>query len=183
MTAAGHLRRHVPVGVAVLVLALLSLVQTLAFAPLASRYRARLAAGGDAGASLDPSLASAPPPARVTDVLRHNSVGIADASRLSQSGFLATDLVRRLSESARRNGIEVASSEPGAATQTATTVEVRAHLKLRCRYAELVSLLGALAADRSLYRIERMAVAPRARGGTDAEIWVARVLLKRGSTS
>jgi len=177
------LRRQVPTLVSLLVLALLWLVQTVAFAPLAARYRSLIAAGGDVGASLDPTLAATPPPPRVADLLRRNSVGEGDAERLSQSGFLATDLVRRLSEVAHAKGIEVASSEPGAATQTATTVEGRAHLKLRCRYSELVSLLGRLSAEQSLYRIERMAVVPRASGGADAELWVAQVLLKRGSAS
>jgi len=173
------LRRYWPALVSLLVLALLWSVQTLAFGPLAARYRSQLAAAGDMGAPLDPRLVSAPLPPRVIDLLRRNSVAAADADRLSQSGFLATDLVRRVSQTAVDCGIDVAGSEPGVATQTATTLEVRAHLHLRCRYAQFVELLDDLADEHTFYRIERMELSPQPNGLADAEVWVARVLLKR----
>ena len=176
------LRRHWPALVSLLVLALLWSVQTLGFGPLANRYRLQLAAAGEIGASLDPRLALAPLPPRVSELLQRNSVAAADADRLSQSGFLATDLVRRLSEIAVGCGIDVAGSEPGVATQTLTTLEVRAHLHLRCRYPQFVELLGDLAEERALYRMERMAVTPQPNGVLETELWVARVLLKRGGT-
>jgi hypothetical protein len=177
-----RLRRFWPTVASVLVMALLWSVQTVAFGPLATRYRTQLAAAGEIGASLDPRLASAPLPPRVLELLRRNSVAASDADRLSQSGFLATDLVRRVSETAVGRGIDVAGSDPGAATQTATTLEVRAHLRMRCRYAQFVELLGALAGEHTLYRVERMAIAPQANGQIEAELWVARILLKREST-
>src|SRR5262249_55734737 len=133
--------------------------------------------------SLDPRLASAPPPQRVVELLRHNSVAAGDADRLIQSGFLATDLVRQLSESAAGCGIDVAGSEPGVATQGARTVEVRAHVRLRCRYAQLVELLADLAEQHSLYRVERMALNPQPSGIAVAELWIARVIVKREGTS
>lgn len=168
-----------PALASLLVLALLWLVHTIGFGPLAAHYRTQLAAAGEIGASLDPRLASPPLPPRVLELLRSNSVAAADADRLSQSGFLATDLVRRLSERAVGRGIDVAGSEPGVATQTATTLEVRAHLKLRCRYAQFVELLGDLAGEHSLYHVERMTITPQPNGLTVTELWVARVLLKR----
>lgn len=175
------LRRSWPALVALVVLALLWVVHSLGFSPLAARYRAQLASAGDVGASLDPRLASAPLPPRVTDLLRRNSIAAADADRLSQSGFLATDLVRRISEAAVACGVDVAGSEPGSTTQTETTVEVRAHLHLRCRYAQFVELLGDMSAEHTLYRFERIAMAPLPSELTDVEIWVTRVLLKRGA--
>ncbi|MCE9627739.1 MAG: hypothetical protein K8R56_07475 [Candidatus Eisenbacteria bacterium] len=174
------LRRYWPALASLLVLALLWAVHSLAFAPLAARYRAQLADAGEIGASLDPRLAEAPLPPRVTDLLRRNSVAAADADRLARSGFLATDLVRRLSDAAVECGIEVAASEPGLASQTPSTLEVRAHLRLRCRYAQFVELLDDLAKERSFYRIERMAIQATNNGQIDAEIWMARILLKRG---
>ncbi len=174
------LRRYWPALAALLVLALLWAVHSLVFAPLAARYRHQLADAGEIGASLDPRLAEAPLPPRVTDLLRQNSVAAADAERLSRSGFLATDLVRRISDTAAECGIEVAASEPGLASQTPTTLEVRAHLRLRCRYAEFVELLDDLADEHSFYRIERLSILPSGGGQIDAEIWVARILLKRG---
>lgn len=177
------LRRYWPALASLLVLALLWSAQTLGFGPLAARYRAQLAAAGAVGASLDPRLASAPVPPRVNDLLRHNSVAAADADRLDQSGFLAIDLVRRVSATAVDCGIDVSGSEPGVVTQTPTTLEVRAHLRFRCRYAQFVELLGDLSEVHMLYRIERMAIMPRPNGLTDAELWVARVVLKRGVKS
>ena len=181
-TTPSPLRRFWPALVSLLVVAMLWFVQTLGFGPLAARYRTQLAAAGEIGASLDPRLAFTPLPPRVTELLQRNSVAAADADRLSQSGFLATDLVRRVSETAVGCGIDVAGSEPGVATQTSTTLEVRAHLRLRCRYAQFVRLLGDLAGARALYRMERMVVTPQANGLIETELWVARVLLKRGST-
>ena len=177
-----QLLRFWPALASLLVLALLWFVQSIGFGPLAARYRTQLEAAGEIGASLDPRLASAPLPPRVLELLRRNSVAAADADRLSQSGFLATDLVRRVSETAVGRGIDVAGSEPGVATQTATTLEVRAHLKLRCRYAQFVELLGDLAGEHALYHIERMTIAPQANGLTETELWVARILLKREGT-
>ena len=179
--APSALRRYWPALAAVVVLTLLWSVHTFGFRPLAERYQQQLADAGDIGASLDPRLAAAPLPPRVTDLLRHNSVAGEDADRLSQSGFLATDLVRRLSETAVECGIDVAASEPGTATQTPTTLEVRAHLRLHCRYAQFVELLDDLASERSLYRIERMSLLPLPDNRVDIELWVARVLLKRGA--
>lgn len=175
------LRRYWPALAALSVLGLLWAVHSFSFAPLATRYRAQLADAGEIGASLDPRLAEAPLPPRVTDLLRQNSVAAADADRLSRSGFLATDLVRRISNTAVECGIEVAASEPGLATQTKSTLEVRAHLRLRCRYAQFVELLDDLAMEHSLYRLERMSLSPTGAGQVDAEIWVARILLKRGA--
>lgn len=185
MSAAGPatstLRRLWPALVSLVLLAGLWTAHTLAFRPLAVRYRAQLAGAGDVGASLDPRLAEAPLPPRVVDLLRSNSLLAADAERLGQSGSLATDLVRRLSEAATGCGITVAASEPGTATQTASTLEVRAHVRLRCRFGQLVELLDELSAERALYRVERLSLAPQPENMLDAELWVARVMIKRGS--
>jgi hypothetical protein len=175
------LRRYWPAFAALVVLALLWSMHTLVFQPLAQRYQRQLADAGDVGASLDPRLAAAPLPPRVTDLLRRNSVATEDADRLSQSGFLATDLVRRLSDTAVECGIDVAASEPGVATQTPSTLEVRAHLRLHCRYEQFVELLDDIADERSLYRVERLSLLPLPGNRVDVEIWVARVLLKRGA--
>lgn len=174
------LRRYWPALAALLVLALMWSVHSLSFQPLAQRYQRQLADAGDIGASLDPRLAAAPLPPRVTDLLRRNSVATEDADRLSQSGFLATDLVRKLSGTAVECGIDVVASDPGVASQTPSTLEVRAHLRLRCRYEQYVEFLDDLAEEHALYRIERMSLLPLPNRQVDAELWIARVMLKRG---
>lgn len=176
------LRHYWPALASLLVLALLSAVHSFVFAPLAGRYRTQLADAGEIGASIDPRLAEAPLPPRVTDLLRRNSVAAADAERLTRSGFLATDLVRRISDAAVECGIDIAASEPGLTSQTPTSLEVRAHLRLRCRYSQFVELLGDLANEHSFYRVERMSILPVGSGQVDAELWMARILLKRGGT-
>jgi len=178
--APGAPRRFWPALTALLVLGLFASVHSLAFGPLAGRYRQLLHDAGELGAPLDAKLALAPLPPRVTDLLRRNSLASADAERLSQSGFLGTDLVRRIAGAAVVCGMDVAASEPGAVSQTVTTLEVRAELRLRGRYAQFVSLLDALAREHSLYRIEELSVAPLPGERVEARLEVARVLLKRG---
>jgi hypothetical protein len=173
------LRRFWPALAALLVLALLSIVHSLVFAPLAGRYHQQLQAAAELGAPLDPRLVLAPLPPRVTDMLRKNSLSEAEANQLSQSGFLATDLVRRLAGVAVGVGIDVAASEPGTVAQTPGTVEVRAELRLRGRYSQVVRLLDALDKERSLYRIDRLSLAPLPGGSVEAKLLVARVFLKR----
>jgi hypothetical protein len=173
------MRRFWPALTALLVLALLTAVHSTVFGPLAVRYRQQLLAAGELGAPLDPRLVLAPLPPRVTDLLRRNSLTAAEADRLSQSGFLATDLVRRVAGVAMENGIDVAASEPGTVAQTPGSVEVRAQLRLRGRYAQIVALLDQLSKERSLYRVEQLSLSPLPGGLVEAKLGLARAILKR----
>jgi hypothetical protein len=67
-------------------------------------------------------------------------------------------------------------------TQTPSTVEVRAELRLRGRYTQIVKLLDTLAQERSLYRIERLSLAPLPGGNVESKLEVARVFLKRSGS-
>jgi type II secretion system (T2SS) protein M len=152
---------------------------TLSFAPLAAHYRRQLTAAGEIGASLDPRLAVAPLPPRVTRLFQANSISAADADRLSQSGSFATDLVRRVSEIAVANGLDVVASQPGAASHTTSTIEVRAQLRLQGRYEQVVRLLDQLAHEGAFYRLDGLSLAPLERGGVEADLQVTRMLMKR----
>jgi hypothetical protein len=66
--------------------------------------------------------------------------------------------------------------------QTPATVEVRAELRLRGRYIQIVKLLDRLAKERSLYRIEQFSLVPLPGGVVEAKLEVARVYLKRSGT-
>ncbi len=182
MSPPSLMRRFWAAVLALFVAGALWSVDTFTFAPLASQYRTQLTHAGEIGASLDPRLAAAPLPPRVTDRLRANSVAAADASRLIQSGFLATDLVRRVSEKAVVCGIDVAASQPGTASQTATTLEVRAELRLHGRYEQVVRLLDDLASEGTFYRVEELSVVPLPAGLVQADLQLARMLLKRGTS-
>lgn len=183
MSAAASLPRTWPALAALVLGAALWSVHSASFAPLAARYRKLLVQAGEMGATFDPRLAAAPLPPRVTDLFRANSVAAADAERLALSGSLATDLVRRVSEAARGRGIEVAASQPGSAAQTAAAVEVRAQLVLQGRYEQIVGLLDALAREGALYRVEELSLAPLEGTRVQAELQIARMLLKRGGPS
>lgn len=174
--------RYLPALAAVLIGVCLWVFHTTLFAPLASRYRTLLLEAGEMGAILDPRLAVAPLPPRVTDLFRQNSVATADADRLAQSGFLATDLVRRVSETAAKCEITVASSQPGTITQSATSIEVRARLELQGRYEQIVQLLDHLSREGGLYRVDELTIASLPGGRVRANFQLARVLLKRGGT-
>lgn len=173
----GSLRTTWPAFAALLVLAAFWLAHSLGFQPLAVRYRRQLSDAGAIGASLDPSLQSAPLPPRVIDVMHRNSVDAAEGRRLMASGLLATELVRRISATAVECGIDVSASEPGAAAQTTGTLEVRARLRLHCRYDQLVELLDDLKSERMLYRIEQLTVSPMQGGRVNVDLEVAQALV------
>jgi hypothetical protein len=172
-------RRHWAAILAVLLAAGLWAVDSLSFAPLAAHYRRQLTAAGEIGASLDPRLAVTPLPPRVTQLFQANSVPPTDAERLSQSGFYATDLVRRVSEIAVAHGLDVVSSQPGAASHTTSALEVRAQLRLHGRYEQVVRLLDQLAREGTFYRLEALSLAPLDHGGIEANLHLARMLMKR----
>ena len=174
------IRRHWAAILAVLLAAGLWAVDSFSFAPLAAHYRRQLTAAGEIGASLDPRLAVAPLPPRVTRLFQENSVSAADAERLSQSGFYGTDLVRRVSEIAVANGLDVVSSQPAATSHTTSTLEVRAQLRLHGRYEQIVRLLDQLAREGTFYKLEALSLAPLDHGGIDANLHLTRMLMKRG---
>ena len=180
MTSPPNVLRFWTATVALLIGAGLWAAHTLSFSPLASYYRKQLQAAGEIGASLDPRLAVAPLPPRVTQLFQANSVSNLEAERISQSGFYATDLVRRVSEIAVANGLEVEASEPGSASHTTATLEVRAELRLRGRYEQIVRLLDQLAHEGAFYRVEEMSLAPLENGAVEADIQLTRMLMKRG---
>lgn len=175
--------RYLPALAALLIGANLWVFHTTSFAPLATRYRSLLLEAGEMGATLDPRLAVAPLPRRVTELFRENSLTPADADRLSQSGFLATDLVRRVSETAAACAITVSSSQPGSATHTAASVEVHAHLELQGRYEQIVELLDRLSREGTLYRVDELLIVPLPNGHVRADLELTRMLLKRGGES
>jgi hypothetical protein len=181
MSETNPIRRHWAAMLALLLGVGLWAAHTLSFAPLAAHYRRQLTAAGEIGASLDPRLAVAPLPPRVTHLFQANSVSLADADRLSQSGSYATDLVRRVSEIAVANGLAVAASQPGAASQTSSTLEVRAQLRLQGRYEQVVRLLDQLAHEGAFYRLDALSLAPLAGGRVEADLQVTRMLMKRGA--
>jgi len=176
----GSFQRHAPVLAALLVGAAFWVLNSAGFVQVAGKYRTLLRQAGEMGAMLDPRLAVAPLPPRVQQLFRANSASVADADRLAQSGALATDLVRRLSEASVACGLDVSGSQPGTAAQSASTIEVRAQLQLTGRYDQFVRLLDVLARQGAFYRVEALTLEPAEGGRLRADLQVARMLVKRG---
>jgi len=176
----GSFQRHAPVLAALLVGATFWVLNSAGFVQAAARYRTLLQQAGEMGATLDPRLAVAPLPPRVQELFRANSASASEAERLAQSGALATDLVRRLSEASVACGLDVSGSQPGTAAQSGSTIEVRAHLQLAGRYDEFVRLFDVLAHQGAFYRVEELTLEPVDAGRMRADLKVARMLVKRG---
>lgn len=172
-------RRHIPVAAAIAIGLLFLAAHTALFRPLEQRYRRALAAAGPIGATLDPSQASRALPPRVYTLLIENARGASQLDRDAQSGALAGELMQALSGVARRHGLDVIVSEPRVLTQQPTRIQVRAHLRMRGRYADLVGFLDDLSSQPGLYRLERLLIEPGETGVHDIEIHVAQLLLKR----
>lgn len=183
MSALRPVVRSLPALAALLVGVNLWVFHTTMFSPLAARYRSLLLEAGEMGATLDPRLAVAPLPPRVSDLFLKNSLTAADADRLSQSGFLATDLVRRVSETAAASATTVVSSQPGTATKTASAIEVRAQLELEGRYEQVVELMDRLSREGALYRVDELRIHPLPGGRVRAQLELVHMLLQRGAPS
>jgi len=177
--ASARFRRQVPM-LAALAMGLVFLgVHTFVFQPLEQRYRRALVAAGPMGATLDPSQTTQALPPRVYTLLIENARPTSEVERAAQSGALAGELMQTLSGVAGRHGLDVVVSEPGLLTEQPTQLQVRAHLRMRGRYAGVVSFLEDLSRQPGLYRIERLLLEPDDDGRLEIELNVARLLLKR----
>jgi hypothetical protein len=58
-------------------------------------------------------------------------------------------------------------------------VQVRAHLRLRGRYASFVGLLGDLARSNRLIAVDRFAIRAGPSASQDIDLWATQLILKR----
>lgn len=175
------LRRQWTLVAAVIVFLLFVLSELLWFRPVVKRFDAVLKQGKEMGMAVDPNQAPAVLPPRVFALLVDNTLPAAAAQEQGSSGALTAKLLEDLTELTSRLGIQVLATEPGSITQQPGSVQVRAHLKLRCRYNQFLALLDDLANGARLYSIDRFTLNDEPTGGESLEIWVSRYLLKQGS--
>jgi hypothetical protein len=123
----------------------------------------------------------APPAAspRVAALLAGNSLDAAAAEEQGTSGGLTATLLDRLTRLAAKSGLEVVATEQGLVTQLPSSVQVRAHLKLRGRYAAFVDLLGGLSRSGSLVTLDRFTLQAGTGDNPDIEVWMTQLILKR----
>lgn len=150
-----------------------------AFQPALARYRRDVRQATEMGMPLDATGAQPAASPRATALLLGNSLDTAVAEEQGASGALTAGLLDEVTRLVAKCGLEVVATEQGLVTQLPTSVQVRAHLKLRGRYAAFVDLLDQLSRSRSLIAVERFSVQAGPGPSQTIEVWMRRLVLKR----
>jgi len=175
------LRRQLPIMVALVTSMVFLAVHNALFQPMVQRYERAVKAAGEAGAVFDGSKVQPMLPPRVHTLLMEHSLGEAEATQKSRAGLLGVELAQELSDAANRNGLTVTVAEPGAGGESPTTIQPRAHLRLRGRYASLLALLDDLAVSGSLVSVERLTITPVGEGIQDIDLYASGFILRRSA--
>lgn len=173
------LRRQWPLFGALGLFLVFALAHTLTFLPTATRYESTLKRAGEMGLAFDPDQMPQTLPPRVFALLADNAIPAAVATERAASGALTANLLDDLNKRVAANGMEVLVTEPGPVTQMPHSVQVRAHLKIRCRYPQFTALLGDLGRSGSLIAFDRFTLLPNESGTEILEVWVSRIILKQ----
>lgn len=174
------LRRQWPLFGAIGIFLVFFLTNEIGFRPTVRRYQQAVKRAADLGLSMEPGSGAAILPPRVFALLADNALPPAQAQEMAGSGALTSQLLEDLSNALSRNRIQVMLTEPGPVTQQPQSVEVRAHLRVRCSYPQFVALLDDLSRGPGLISVDRFKM--NSQGGADViEMWVSRFLLKKSA--
>ena len=174
-----RLRQNWPLVGAILVLFVLTISDQVLYRPMVRRYQAALKRATQLGMPLDPNNVPTLIPPRLFALLTNNALPEAVAQEQSNSGALTAQLLSDLTSMMSQHGIQVISTEPGPMTQQNASIQVRAHLRLRCRYGQFIALLDDFARRPSLYSLDRFAYAGDSPGGDMLELWLSRYVIKQ----
>jgi len=150
-----------------------------AFQPVLARYRRDVRQAAELGMPLDATGTQPAASPRTAALLAGNSLNAAVAEEQGTSGALTAGLLDEVTRLVAKCGLEVVATEQGLVTQLPSSVQVRAHLKLRGRYAAFVDLLGELSRSGSLVAVDRFTLQAGAGGRQDLEVWMSQLILKR----
>jgi hypothetical protein len=164
---------------ALLVCLAFAAVHAAAFQPLLARYRRDVRQAAELGMPLDASGGQPTPSPRTVALLADNSLNTGIAEEQGTSGALTAGLLDDATRLVAKCGLEVVATEQGLVTQLPSSVEVRAHLRLRGRYAAFVGLLGELARSGNLVAVDRFTLQAGAGGSQEIELWLSQLILKR----
>jgi hypothetical protein len=172
-------RRNWQALAALLVFVVFAGVHAAAFRPVLAHYRADVQQAVELGMPLDAT--GAPPVAsgRVAILFASNSLNAAVAEERGTSGALTAGLLDEVARLVAKCGLQVVATEQGLVTQLPGSVQVRAHLKLRGRYAAFVDLLGEISRSGTLVTVDRFNLQASAGDGQDIEVWLTQHILKR----
>jgi hypothetical protein len=177
---AAQLRRHWQLTSAVVVFAVFVVVHLLVFQPAANHYRLALQRAGDLGLTLE--LEAPPPvmPPRVLALIVENALPATAVGMERESGALTAALLEDLTQLTTRHGLQVLATEPGLTAQETRAVQVRAHLKIRCSFAEFIAFLDALSRSNRLIAIDRFDLTTDDGAGEPMlDLWVTRYIIKQ----
>ena len=172
-------RRNWQALAALLVLLGFAGVHAAAFQPLLARYRRNAQQSAELGMPLDATGAQPAASPRAAALLADNSLNAAVAEEQGTSGALTAELLDEVTRLVTKCGLEIVATEQGLVTQLPTSVQVRAHLRLRGRYAAFAELLGGLSRSGSLIAVDRFTLQAGTGGGQDIEVWISQLVLKR----
>jgi hypothetical protein len=172
-------RRNWQALAALLVLLGFAAAHAAAFQPALARFHRHAQQAADLGMPLDATGAQPAASPRTAALLAGNSLNTAVAEEQGTSGALTAGLLDEVTRLVAKCGLEVVATEQGLVTQLPSSVQVRAHLKLRGRYAAFVDLLGELSRSGSLVAVDRFTLQASAGGGQDIEVWMSQLILKR----
>jgi DNA-binding transcriptional regulator of glucitol operon len=173
------LRRHWPLIGAIVIFLVFTVTDQLMFGPAVRRYQRAVKQASDLGMPIDVRSTPAVLPPRLFALLSDNALPEAEAQQRGNSGELAAQLLEDLTDTMSRRQIQVIATEPGTVSQQKGSVQVRAHMRLRCRYVQFVSLLEDLSRNNKLYAIDRFQMTADESGSQLLEIWVSRYVLKQ----
>jgi hypothetical protein len=172
------LRRNWKLAGALLAFLLFAIVHYLYFRPVASRYQTALTNAGGIEAVFNPGGTRPLLPPRVFALIAEQSLAPQDAIDRGGSGALGVVLLEDLGRLADRAGLRIQMSEPGPVTQQPLSVQIRAHLVLRGRYAQIVEFFDEIDRDESLLMVDQFRIVPADEGSDQLEIWITRLYLK-----
>ncbi|TMQ69070.1 MAG: hypothetical protein E6K80_12915 [Candidatus Eisenbacteria bacterium] len=118
-------------------------------------------------------------PPRVLALLTDNSIPASGSAMGQESGAMTAGLLEDLTQLTTRHGLQVLATEPGANVQEAHAVQVRAHLKIRCSFAEFAAFLDDLSRGPRLIAIDRFDFVTGNGGEPVLDLWVTRYILKQ----
>jgi hypothetical protein len=177
---AATLRRHWPLVGAVGFFAVFWLAHQFLFEPAARRYQESIKQASDLGLPLDLSRAPVVIPPRVLALVAENALPAQEAQELGTSGQLTARLLEDLTRAMNASGLEVLATQPGTVTQQPRYVQVRAYVKVRGRYREIVGVMESLAEGKHLMALDRFSLMPEGDGGAIlADLWLSRLVLKQ----
>jgi hypothetical protein len=173
------LRRHWPIIGALALLLPLTIVHQFWFRGAAERYRTTLKQANELGMAFDPAVAPAILPPRLFALVMDNSLPAEEAMAGSNSGTLTAQLLEDVTRMAGMRNIQVLVTEPGPVSQLDHSIQIRAHLRVRCRYDQFVGLLEDMSSSGKLLAVDRFTFSSSALGGESLDLWVSRLILKR----